>query len=457
MAFGSLLSNQLVSRFNVQDAVNRGILTFKSGATTIPSDFETITRSEANTFLNIQALPNDNKCVKKNELIPPDGLKAWRGKESEAICIKTDDVYHPPTTPDVIPDIPIIPPPTIIDGVPVTPTDSNITVHIRLTITNDITGFELQFNRSTQNLQDGIVLLKGLDVKYNPSANVSNLSNNVNLTTITVLDGTSISDIRLIFTHKGAFTFPLYTVIKRNGSYIGSTTMNANFFTDTAGAYVNKTVSIASPGGPVLRNGDTLDITTSLSADPNTGTWTSIASNIALPDFIYLEQDATNRNDRSSSQIKVPYVLNPYLLDVNTSTMDWQVYNPWINDRILTGAKRNDGSNYKLRNVIDVKRIFTLNDVSNGGSLGLNAGALYINYYLSNSVVYGDKINMTVNFFTGYGTLKYTGGDITGTTNNIYNYTHNEGYTIIRGVQQGVLRITKTSSTLCNIHLNINK
>lgn len=64
MAWGNLTNNQLVNGDNL---VGSG-LTAKSGQT-LPTGNKIFTRQEANTRLQIQTIPNDNKGVKKSELV----------------------------------------------------------------------------------------------------------------------------------------------------------------------------------------------------------------------------------------------------------------------------------------------------------------------------------------------------------------------------------------------------
>lgn len=68
-SWASLASNQLVNGSNLQDAVNNSIFTLKSGQTITKTD-KIVLRSEANTWLNIEAITNDNRGVKKFELVP---------------------------------------------------------------------------------------------------------------------------------------------------------------------------------------------------------------------------------------------------------------------------------------------------------------------------------------------------------------------------------------------------
>jgi hypothetical protein len=67
MSWSQLVNNQLVSGNNLSGSD----LTAKNGQT-VPSGNKIITRSEANTRLNIIPITNDNKCVKKIELIATD-------------------------------------------------------------------------------------------------------------------------------------------------------------------------------------------------------------------------------------------------------------------------------------------------------------------------------------------------------------------------------------------------
>lgn len=67
-SWASLASNQLVNGSNLQNAVSNGVFTLKSEQY-ISKTTGIITRSEANTLLNIVPITSDNRGVKKSELV----------------------------------------------------------------------------------------------------------------------------------------------------------------------------------------------------------------------------------------------------------------------------------------------------------------------------------------------------------------------------------------------------
>lgn len=67
-SWASLASNQLVNGSNLQNAVSNGVFTLKSEQS-ISKTTGIITRSEANTLLNIVPITSDNRGVKKSELV----------------------------------------------------------------------------------------------------------------------------------------------------------------------------------------------------------------------------------------------------------------------------------------------------------------------------------------------------------------------------------------------------
>ena len=68
MSWTSLASNQTVSLANLQDAVNNGVFTLKN---TIPSSNKEVTKSEAEFYVNIVAIPSKsiNQLVVKSNLV----------------------------------------------------------------------------------------------------------------------------------------------------------------------------------------------------------------------------------------------------------------------------------------------------------------------------------------------------------------------------------------------------
>jgi hypothetical protein len=67
MSWSGLASNQLVSRNNLQDAVNNGVFTLKNS---IPADTKLITTSEAEYYVNINSIGKaSNRLVVKSDLV----------------------------------------------------------------------------------------------------------------------------------------------------------------------------------------------------------------------------------------------------------------------------------------------------------------------------------------------------------------------------------------------------
>lgn len=90
MGWYNLLDHQLVDGTNLQEAVNDKVFLLNAGQSISKAD-KVILRGEANTEVQILTLPNDNRGVKKSELIP-----FWRSKpRTEYFQTECGDTYSP--------------------------------------------------------------------------------------------------------------------------------------------------------------------------------------------------------------------------------------------------------------------------------------------------------------------------------------------------------------------------
>ncbi|GAA3971243.1 hypothetical protein GCM10022246_24670 [Pedobacter ginsengiterrae] len=93
MAWGDLAANQLISGQKLQEAVSSGIFNLKSGQV-IPNTNKILTRSQANTFVDIFPIPNDNRALRKFELIAMIfSTRVWIGsREREYANFSSEDI-----------------------------------------------------------------------------------------------------------------------------------------------------------------------------------------------------------------------------------------------------------------------------------------------------------------------------------------------------------------------------
>lgn len=108
MAWNDLASNQTISINNLLDGINTGLLSRK--AISIPGDTKQITKSEANTYLNLDnsdsftpfALKSTNQLVVKSNIIPAPSVSVVFSPDSYYTGIANNKVFDLVTNPGPI-------------------------------------------------------------------------------------------------------------------------------------------------------------------------------------------------------------------------------------------------------------------------------------------------------------------------------------------------------------------